>query len=153
MVEEQRYRRLLRWYPRSWRARHGEALLGIMLDEAEALGRSLPSVGQRWSVFVHGMGTRLSARSALWCAAAGILLRMAGFALIIILISAGAARDGVNIFTWVHSAATTLSWALVIAGALGIARERGVLPAPHAFVAMVATADRKSTRLNSSHLR
>lgn len=140
MVEEQRYRRLLRWYPRSWRARHGEALLGIMLDEAEALGRSLPSVGQRWSVFVHGMGTRLSARSALWCAVAGILLRMAGFALIIILISAGAARDGVNIFTWVHSAATTLSWALVIAGALGIARERGVLPAPNAFVAMVATA-------------
>ena len=45
MVEEQYYRRLLRWYPRSWRAHHGEVLLGIMLDEAEALGRSRPTVG------------------------------------------------------------------------------------------------------------
>ena len=48
----------------------------IMLDEAEALGRSRPTVGQRRSVFLHGMGNRLGVRAALWCAAIGLLLYM-----------------------------------------------------------------------------
>ena len=81
MVEEQYYRRLLRWYPRSWRAHHGEVLLGIMLDEAEALGRSRPTVGQRRSVFLHGMGNRLGARAALWCAAIGLVLSLVSLVL------------------------------------------------------------------------
>ena len=88
MVEEQYYRRLLRWYPRSWRAYHGEALLGIMLDEAEALGRSRPTVGQRWSAFLHGTGTRLGMRAALWCAATGLLLSLVSLALFLIAIMA-----------------------------------------------------------------
>lgn len=32
---EQQYRRLLRWYPRSWRDANGDALLGTVLDAAE----------------------------------------------------------------------------------------------------------------------
>ena len=139
MVEEQYYRRLLRWYPRSWRAHHGEVLLGIMLDEAEALGRSRPTVGQRRSVFLHGMGNRLGVRAALWCAAIGLLLRLAGFALLFIA-NATESRGNDTIFSWIHQAMMTLPGGVIAAGYLGLARERGVLPAPHAFVAAVMAA-------------
>ena len=139
MVEEQYYRRLLRWYPRSWRAHHGEALLGIMLDEAEALGRSRPTVGQRWSAFLHGTGNRLGARAALWCAAIGLLLGLVSLALLFIAIPAESEGKD-TIFSWIHQAMMTLPGAVIAAGYLGLARERGVLPAPHAFIATVMAA-------------
>ena len=107
MVETQQYRRLLRWYPRSWRARHGEALLGIMLDEAEAVGRSRPTVGQRWSAFLHGTGTRLGMRAAPWCAVTGLLLSLASLALFLIAVMAEGQGDD-TIFSWAYPAATTL---------------------------------------------
>ena len=129
MVEEQYYRRLLRWYPRSWRAYHGEALLGIMLDEAEALGRSRPTVGQRWSAFLHGTGNRLGARAALWCAAIGLVLSLVSLALLFIAIpTESQGKD--TIFSWIDQAMRTLPGAVIAAGYLGLARERGVLPAP-----------------------
>ena len=138
MVEEQYYRQLLRWYPRSWRAHHGEVLLGIMLDEAEALGRSRPTVGQRWSVFLHGMGTRLGMQAALRCAVTGLILCLISFALFgIAVIMEGEGDD--TIFSWAYSAMTPLSGAVVVPGYLGLVRERGVLPAPHAFVAAAVT--------------
>lgn len=138
MVEEQYYRQLLRWYPRSWRAHHGEVLLGIMLDEAEALGRSRPTVGQRWSVFLHGMGTRLGMQAALRCAVTGLILCLISFALFgIAVIMEGQGDD--TIFSWAYSAMTPLSGAVVVPGYLGLVRERGVLPAPHAFVAAAVT--------------
>lgn len=43
MVDEAGYARLLRWYPRHWRERHGQALLGVMLDDAEHHGRARPT--------------------------------------------------------------------------------------------------------------
>lgn len=139
MVEEQYYRRLLRWYPRSWRAHHGEALLGIMLDEAEALGRSRPTVGQRWSAFLHGTGNRLGARAALWCAAIGLVLSLVSLALLFIAIpTESQGKD--TIFSWIDQAMRTLPGAVIAAGYLGLARERGVLPAPHAFIATVMAA-------------
>ena len=134
MVETQQYRRLLRWYPRSWRARHGEALLGIMLDEAEALGRSRPTVAQRWSAFLHGTGTRLGMRAAPWCAATGLLLSLVSLALFLIAIMAEGQGDD-TVFSWAYPAATTLPGGVVVAGYLGLARERGLLPAPHTCVA------------------
>ena len=140
MVEEQHYRRLIRWYPKSWRARHGEALLGVMLDEAEAVGRSRPSTGQRWSAFVHGMGTRLGARAALWCGVAGILLSLAGLACFFIAAVMESGQDNDTIFSWLYTALSIMPGALVVPGFLGLARERGLLPAPHAFVAAVVAA-------------
>ena len=139
MVEEQYYRRLLRWYPRSWRAYHGEALLGIMLDEAEALGRSRPTVGQRWSAFLHGTGNRLGARAALWCAAIGLVLGLVSLALLFIAIPAESEGKD-TIFSWIDQAMRTLPGAVIAAGYLGLARERGMLPAPHAFIATVMAA-------------
>lgn len=139
MVEEQYYRRLLRWYPRSWRAYHGEALLGIMLDEAEALGRSRPTVGQRWSAFLHGTGTRLGMRTAPWCAAIGLVLSLVSFALFVIAeIQEGSGND--TIFSWAYPTVSLLSGGIVVAGYLGLARERGLLPAPHTSVAAMMAA-------------
>lgn len=139
MVEEQYYRRLLRWYPRSWRAHHGEALLGIMLDEAEAARRSRPTVAQRWSAFLHGTGTRLGMRAAPWCAATGLLLSLVSFALFVIAeIQEGSGND--TIFSWAYPTVSLLSGGIVAAGYLGLARERGLLPAPHASVAAVMAA-------------
>lgn len=43
-IAEQRYRQLLRWYPRAWRAKHGEVMLGMMLDDARARERHAPTV-------------------------------------------------------------------------------------------------------------
>ena len=136
MVETQQYRRLLRWYPRSWRAHHCEALLGIMLDEAEAVGRSRPTVGQRWSAFLHGTGTRLGVRAAPWCAATGILLSLASLALFLIAVIVEHHGDD-TIFSWAYPTLTTLPGGVVVAGYLGLARERGLLPAPHTLIAAV----------------
>ena len=37
------YRKLLRWYPREWRAENEEAMLGILLDVADHVGRTRPT--------------------------------------------------------------------------------------------------------------
>lgn len=56
---EQQYRHALRWYPRRWRARHQAALLGILLDQAEAEGRTHMSTADRSNLTRHGLAHRL----------------------------------------------------------------------------------------------
>ncbi|NQX03458.1 hypothetical protein HQQ82_01440 [Rathayibacter sp. VKM Ac-2856] len=55
----ERFRRALRWYPAAWRREHGDVLLGILLDEADADGRSRPGPGQRLALAVGGVRRRL----------------------------------------------------------------------------------------------
>lgn len=43
MSAEQRYRDALHWYPRRWRRLNAEAMVGTLLDVAEAEGRDAPS--------------------------------------------------------------------------------------------------------------
>lgn len=71
-AQEARFRRLLRWYPRGWRAHHGEALLGTLLDLAEHEGRTSPSAGEGFAAAVNGLGTRLDRRFAFWSALAAL---------------------------------------------------------------------------------
>lgn len=78
VVRQEQFTRLLRWYPQAWRDRNGAMLLGTMLDEAEREGRTAPSTVERWSVILHGLGTRLDARLALWFALGGLVLAAAG---------------------------------------------------------------------------
>jgi len=54
-AQEARFRRLLRWYPRGWRAHHGEALLGTLLDLAEHEGRTSPSAGEGFAPLAAGL--------------------------------------------------------------------------------------------------
>lgn len=57
---EQRYRDALSWYPRRWRAQHEEALLGILLDQADAEGRTHMSTADHRNLARHGLGRRLA---------------------------------------------------------------------------------------------
>jgi hypothetical protein len=56
---EARYRRLLGWYPRSWRAQHEDAVVGTLLDVAEGDGRDSPTREEQTSIVGHGLETRL----------------------------------------------------------------------------------------------
>lgn len=77
------YRRLLTWYPKPWREAHGEALLGVMLDAAEAEGRDRPTAAERQSAAAHGLGARLDERFALVSAAAStVIAALAVFAFV-----------------------------------------------------------------------
>lgn len=53
------YRRLLRAYPAGWRLRHGDALMGTLLDQAEAQGRSRVDAADVRDVVGGGAAVRL----------------------------------------------------------------------------------------------
>lgn len=55
-----RYRRLLRSYPPAWRRQHGEALLGTLLDVADARGGTGPTLAEAGDLVVRGLGVRLA---------------------------------------------------------------------------------------------
>ncbi|WP_139195917.1 hypothetical protein [Curtobacterium sp. MCBA15_009] len=59
MSTEQRYRRLMGWYPRSWRTVHEDAFVGTLLDVADAEGRDAPTARERAAVIGHGVTARL----------------------------------------------------------------------------------------------
>jgi len=58
-IDDTPWRRALRAYPLSWRERHGEAMLGTLLDEAEAQGREEPSRGERIALMRSGLVVRV----------------------------------------------------------------------------------------------
>ena len=58
---ERDYRRALAWYPRPWRRNHEEALLGVLLDRAEAEGRHSMSKAERRDLAATSMRLRISA--------------------------------------------------------------------------------------------
>lgn len=55
---EVRYREALRWYPRSWREANGKAVLGTLLDIAEAEGRHEPRRADLVNLALSGVATR-----------------------------------------------------------------------------------------------
>ncbi len=120
--DERRYRRLLRWYPRRWRQDHGEVLLGLLLDDAEARGRVAPSAGERLRAARDGIGSRLTGRvavaSSLLGLAAATLAGIGSIWALELLISIGAG--------WIVYALTTcVAPALVLLGLVSLGRERG----------------------------
>ncbi len=74
------FRRLLRWYPRWWRERNGEVLLGTLLSDAQRRGLDRPSIAERASAFVHGLGLRLDERLTWYCSALALAVSALGFA-------------------------------------------------------------------------
>jgi hypothetical protein len=57
------FRRLLRLYPPSWRTANGDALLGVMLDVADAEGRVRPTAREGTAVVRHAARTWATAGS------------------------------------------------------------------------------------------
>jgi hypothetical protein len=56
---ENRYRRALRWYPKEWRVRNEDAVLGTLLDLADDELRTEPSRGELANLRNSGLSTRL----------------------------------------------------------------------------------------------
>ena len=71
-TREARFRRVLRWYPRSWREANGEVLLSTWLDEAEHDGRAAPTTAEALSAVVHGVAARVDRRFAVVASLAGV---------------------------------------------------------------------------------
>ncbi len=84
---EGQYRAALRWYPHRWRVRNSEALLGTLLDTAEAEGRTAPTREERRDLAVNGVRARVDAIAplAIRDRAASIALGM-GFGLSLVLL-------------------------------------------------------------------
>lgn len=125
MTDEPRYRKLLRWYPKPWRERNGDALLGVMLDEAERCGRTGPSRGERWSAFAHGVGMRLDAALAWRLAIIAIVMTACRVLWLFVALWEPIAWISDLVVPQVVAAAPVL---LVIALVAAV-RERGFLPA------------------------
>ncbi len=53
------FERLLQWYPESWRSRNGEAMLGTLMEQAEAEARTSPTLNQRLHIALDGTRVRL----------------------------------------------------------------------------------------------
>ena len=70
---ERAFRRLLRWYPRAWRNEHGQALIGMLLEDADHHGRQRPTAADTRAAIIHGLATHLNPRTALIWATAGML--------------------------------------------------------------------------------
>jgi hypothetical protein len=52
------YRHLLRWYPRAWRRRNEEVMIGTLLEDAHAARRSHPTPADRRSLMIGAMVAR-----------------------------------------------------------------------------------------------
>ncbi|UWX96872.1 hypothetical protein N2K95_14735 [Arthrobacter zhaoxinii] len=57
---ERYYRRALWAYPASWRARHGEEFLGVLLDVATGEGRRKPTRSELIHLSLHGTAARVN---------------------------------------------------------------------------------------------
>lgn len=113
---EKEYRRLLRWYSRGWRERHGEVLMGILLDDAEARGRVAPTVAERLSAARDGIASRLTVGLALGAALAGLAIAATGGIAMIWIPALGAIGY-----------AQSIASALAVLALVALARERSLL--------------------------
>ncbi len=71
---DDRYIRLLLWYPKAWRDTHGSVFLDTLREQSEHEGRTSPSRSESFAAMVNGLGLRLDARLAASLALAGIAL-------------------------------------------------------------------------------
>ncbi|MEO7721058.1 MAG: hypothetical protein ABIS08_03975 [Pseudolysinimonas sp.] len=60
----ERYRRLLKWYPQSWRDRNQEAIIGMLVEQAVDEGRLGPTVAERRSLLLNGLSVRFLTRES-----------------------------------------------------------------------------------------
>lgn len=136
-MNEKQYRRLLRWYPRGWRALHGEVMLGMMLDhadaDADARGRTSPSVGERFAALQNGVGARLTMRCAIVSSLLAVLLATLAF----LATTWGSSFVYEADLGWVTiTLSSGLAPVLVMLGVACLARERNLLTEGRALVVL-----------------
>lgn len=128
MAQPERFARLLKWYPRAWRQQHGEVLLSTMLDDAEATGHTVPSPADHATAAIFGLGSRLGAGFALWCAI--LALGISAIAGVLTVWTVGLWTGG-----WLLSVLVAGVCPLLVAmGVIALLRERGIISEPRALV-------------------
>jgi len=128
-----RFVRLLRWYPKSWREAHGAVFLDTLREQSEHEGQTEPSRAEAFAAMVNGLGTRLDARLAGRMALAGIVLTAVTKSLAQALALSGPVdpvRDAVLLASF---GATAI---LVLAGVVALARAQSLLSAGRAVLVL-----------------
>jgi hypothetical protein len=147
---EDRYRRLLRWYPADHRRAHEDEMLGVLLAAAEP-GQTRPAVRDAFDLARGGLWVRLRrAPQAGWRDAAALLgvlaplvlltgsMRYALQAVVLFPQIRAAAAHGVSWTSMYYSAPAQLLWVVVAAAALCGARRTTTATALVAIVVVIA---------------
>ncbi|MEV7631009.1 hypothetical protein AB0N64_01220 [Microbacterium sp. NPDC089318] len=132
---ENRYRRLLRWYPRPWREQNGEMLIGTALDVAEAEGRTRPSGGEIGAMVLHGIAERATVRVALTAASLALLCAATAQLIGIVAVETVGGLGG----GWIPLALGAMSGVLLTAALLAVLRHAG-RTRPDRLVGMMLSA-------------
>lgn len=128
--------RLLRWYPRGWRARHGQVLLGLLEEQAQDTGRGL-SRADAWSLRTHGAAQRLSPGAGVLLALAGAVAAAAGLTVLAVSLADPAATVGAAEVVWTVLL-TGVATSLVSLAAVALVRDSLPITAPGAVLAAAA---------------
>ncbi|WP_424445595.1 hypothetical protein [Microbacterium sp. CH-015] len=146
MTDDDPFRRLLRWYPASWRRAHGDIVAGMLRDVAEATGGAAPSPAERRSARIEGLAHHLDRRLALVAAVAAVVLAAAGF--ILYLVVPAILQSTAGVLPWeggptamsVVAAVTIFSVPLFVAMSLiATLRVRGLRAGPALASLVIAT--------------
>ena len=146
MTDDDPFRRLLRWYPASWRRAHGDIVAGMLRDVAEATGGAAPSPAERRSARIEGLAHHLDRRLALVAAVAAVVLAAAGF--ILYLVVPAILQSTAGVLPWeggptamsVVAAVTLFSVPLFVAMSLiATLRVRGLRAGPALASLVIAT--------------
>lgn len=129
-MSESAFRRLLRWYPREWRRRHGEILVSTLLDVAHDENREAPSPAEIRDAAVHGTAARLDRRFAVLSS-----LSAAALSVVAGVIAATGFAPGILGLLLSTVAPLLTSWSVIT-----VLRLRGVLADGPALVALVASS-------------
>lgn len=129
-MSESAFRRLLRWYPREWRRRHGEILVSTLLDVAEDENRAAPSRAEIRDAAIHGTAAHLDRRFAVLSALSAAALSVAAGVI-------AATSSDLGILGLLLKTVTPLltSWSLI-----AVLRLRGVLADGPALAALFASS-------------
>ena len=125
---DDRFVRLLRWYPRAWRDAHGAVFLDTLREQSEHDGRAAPSRAETFAAVVNGLGARLDARLANRLALAGIALTAMTKSIMLEL-------QGPAGFPWDAAIAVDFgaTAVLVLTGVVSLARALGLVTAGRAL--------------------
>jgi hypothetical protein len=117
------YRRLLRWYPASWRQENEDVMLGTLEDAADSSGRSDITPGEAWSIRLHGLGERMSVGFAFKLAIAALILLTAAAVVLLTVQPPG---------PWAWIVTIGIAPILLSLSAAAVLRHAGVLTPPTA---------------------
>lgn len=130
-VSDAPFRRLLRWYPKSWRDSNGEVFVATLMEAAEHDGRAAPAPADVWGAALHGTGARLTARLALVLSIVALVLSVAAGVMYVWTLGGGTAAVLLSLLT------IGIIPLLTAISAVAVVRDRGLVGDGRAIVMVV----------------